>query len=75
MSQAHNSTGIALGRIRDAAIAASQRACQAESRRSKGQVRARALPADCAADRGLARPGTTLAEFKRRARGEGLRHA
>ena len=43
LSQAHNSTGIALGRIRDAAIAASQRACQTGSRRSKGQVRARAL--------------------------------
>ena len=42
LSQAHNNTGIALGRIRDAAIAASQRACQTGSRRSKGQVRARA---------------------------------
>ena len=42
LSQAHNSTGIALGRILDAAIAASQRACQMESRRSKGQVRASA---------------------------------
>jgi hypothetical protein len=40
-SQAHNSIGIALGRIRDAAIAASQRARQAESRRSKGHLQER----------------------------------
>ena len=52
LSQAHDSTGIALGRIRDAAIAASQRARQAESRRCKGaNCAAQAPRADALRDR------------------------
>jgi hypothetical protein len=45
------------------------RACNTASRRSKGQVRAQgALPGDWTVDRGLARPGTTLAVVRKRAR-------
>ena len=47
----------------------SLRACQTESRRSKGQVRARArCRADYTADRGLARPGTTFSPWRDAAR-------